>query len=135
MNPKPISPVFNGCYTITNRTTGEHRTFRIRTQGKDSAFASCKRILSLLMGSNNEHDYRGFAFVGRDGSIRLWRKMDLPHYRAYARLIRWTLVEPRAEALAKYEIQAEGRCIVCNRKLTHPDSIKTGIGPICAQRE
>jgi len=29
-------------------------------------------------------------------------------------------------------ILREGRCIRCNRKLTHPDSILSGIGPECA---
>jgi hypothetical protein len=25
-----------------------------------------------------------------------------------------------------------GRCRICNRRLTHPDSVATGIGPECA---
>ena len=32
-----------------------------------------------------------------------------------------------------FEIMHEGRCCRCNRTLTHPDSIKTGIGPECAK--
>lgn len=33
-----------------------------------------------------------------------------------------------------YALQVEGRCYVCNRKLTTPESIEFGIGPICAAR-
>ena len=33
-----------------------------------------------------------------------------------------------------YELQLEGRCVVCNRKLTHPESIRLGIGPECGNR-
>lgn len=25
-----------------------------------------------------------------------------------------------------------GRCLVCSRKLTHPESVAAGIGPVCA---
>ena len=28
----------------------------------------------------------------------------------------------------------EGTCAVCNRPLTEPESIKTGIGPICREK-
>lgn len=31
-----------------------------------------------------------------------------------------------------FTIMGEGRCIRCNRLLTEPNSIKTGIGPVCA---
>lgn len=36
---------------------------------------------------------------------------------------------------SKYELLHEGRCLCCNRKLTDPISIQTGIGPVCAGRE
>jgi len=33
-----------------------------------------------------------------------------------------------------YTILRESRCVSCNRKLTHPESIRLGIGPECAGR-
>ena len=33
-----------------------------------------------------------------------------------------------------YTIRHNGRCFVCGRELTDPNSIATGIGPICATR-
>lgn len=39
--------LFNGFYTIRNRQTGEHRTFRIATQAEDARFAPGERIVSL----------------------------------------------------------------------------------------
>jgi hypothetical protein len=32
-----------------------------------------------------------------------------------------------------YRIHLEGRCLRCNRPLTTPESIRRGIGPICAE--
>jgi hypothetical protein len=53
--------IFNGRYTIQNRTTGEHRTFIIRTQPKDSKFAPGCRVAALLTGPDNDSDanYQG----------------------------------------------------------------------------
>ena len=33
-----------------------------------------------------------------------------------------------------YRLLLEGRCVKCNKKLTKPESIRTGIGPVCAGR-
>lgn len=33
-----------------------------------------------------------------------------------------------------YTLLLEGRCVCCNRKLTDPDSIRLGIGPVCGGR-
>lgn len=33
-----------------------------------------------------------------------------------------------------YKLLVEGRCYVCNKRLTTPESIETGIGPVCARR-
>jgi hypothetical protein len=135
-NGRPCSPIFNGTYTIQNRETGEHRTFRIRTQGKDSSFAPGRRVLSLLTGSDNTRDYTGFAFVNddADATIYVWQNRKGYVYDGYAKLLRWLLVDKAEKVLAVYEVLAESRCIVCNRPLTHPESVKTGIGPICAGR-
>lgn len=33
-----------------------------------------------------------------------------------------------------YRLLLEGRCLVCNRKLTEPESIRLGVGPKCGGR-
>lgn len=33
-----------------------------------------------------------------------------------------------------YELQLEGRCAICNRRLTNPESIRFGIGPECRSK-
>ena len=135
--------IFNGRYTIQNRTTGEHRTFVIRTQPKDAKFAPGTRVAALLTGPDNDSDasYQGFGFVNEDG-IRVWtakrgtpdgKKSAWEHYAAML----WSLAvdaghSPYAE---KYSFLMEGRCIKCNRVLTEPESIRSGIGPVCAGRE
>ena len=115
----------NGEITITNPATGGHRTLRIKTA--QSGGLKGKRILSLLIGQDNENDYLGIGFVN-DDNIQIWNKYKNSQY------------EKIAKCLLKIEekgliAQFSTVCRVCNRKLTDPISIKTGIGPTCSGRQ
>jgi hypothetical protein len=129
----------NGRYTIKNRRSGEHRTFEIKTQAKDAAFAAGKRVVAVLTGPDNTADYKGFGFV-EDHGIVVWKSRrgepgKKSSFEWYADML-WSLAldagsSPYAEG---YEFLMEGTCLVCNRVLTEPDSIKTGIGPTCREK-
>jgi len=135
--------IFNGKYTIQNRTTGEHRTFMVKTQAEDAKFAPGTRVVALLTGSDNDSDasYQGFGFVNLDG-IRVWSsKRGTPDgkksaWEWYAEML-WSLAVDagHSEYADRYTLLMEGRCVKCNRVLTEPESIRTGIGPVCAGRE
>ena len=128
----------NGRFTLRNKTTGEHRTFQIRTQKQDAKFAAGKRIIGLLDGPDNTASYRSFGFVNNNGIV-VWKKfrgmMKISAFDMFARML-WQiattgkLVTPKGE----YELMVEKRCLRCNRVLTHPESLDLGIGPECAGR-
>jgi hypothetical protein len=120
----------NGTYTLENTESGDHRTFRIRTILKGDLEG--KRVVELLTGSDNTSDYTGFAFFNDDGRINVWRKKRETVYDQYARMLESHFAGRLPE---KYNVLHEGRCLKCNRKLTTPESIKTGIGPVCAGKE
>ena len=142
----PVIP-WNGCFTIKRIETGEHRTFRIRTQSADAKFAPGKRIVSLLTGPSNENDYQGFGFVA-DWGIQVWQRhrsdkgKPRTPWEWYADMLISMLREYDGGDVVtgatyrdrRYEIRYEKRCRVCNRTLTTPESIDAGIGPICAGR-
>jgi hypothetical protein len=128
--------ISNGTFTVQNRLTGEHRTFRIRTQKEDASFAPGKRVVALLTGNDNETAYTGFGFVTEDG-IAVWSsKRSAGGYTAYAALL-WSLAVDScfSQYAEKYSLTASKKCIRCNRKLTTPESLAAGIGPECAGRE
>lgn len=138
--PEQASTILNGTYTVASARSGKHRTFSIRTQPDDSKFAPGKRVIALLTGPDNEGDYTPFGFVD-DQKITVWRskrgQAEPSAYETYARLI-WSLATRGEESEARragYTLLVEGRCIRCNRKLSDPTSIRTGIGPVCAGRE
>jgi len=136
--------LYNGVYTMENEK-GEHRTFRIRTQPEDANFAPGERIVSLLTGPDNVYDYQGFGFLKADGSIILWKKYRNHTFEYYRELL-YTLslyieqsdieeVEAEIEYRGRsYKVMVSKRCIRCNRELTTPESIRAGIGPVCAEK-
>jgi hypothetical protein len=132
--------VFNGTYTVIS-PTGDHRTFQIKTQKETSRFCPGKRVVSILNGPNNEADYLGFGFV-EDGGINVWsaRKSNRPTYPSlweqYAKML-WSLITEGEQSrfyVKGARIEVSKRCLICNRKLTHPASLEKGIGPECDGR-
>ncbi len=126
--------LFNGTFTINNPRTGEHRTLRIRTQKKDASFAPGERIISLLIGSDNTNDYKGFGFV-TDAGIVVWRKYRSESKYEKLATILWSLWNQRqASPYAKFGLTLieSCRCVFCNRPLTDTLSALTGVGPECA---
>lgn len=119
----------NGEITVVNTNTGNHRTFRIRTQSEDSNFAPCSRVLSVLTGSDNTNDYTGIGFVtgNANAPVRLWKKCDTELNRKYVNI----LIHPEKFEAKGVHFKFASRCRKCNRKLTDPTSIDLGIGPVC----
>lgn len=114
----------NGIVTVKNPVTGNHRTFRIHTVKKGNLTG--KRILSILIGPDNENDYLPIAFVG-DKAIHIWKKYQLSQYERVA------LSLLKIEKFG-FEVNFDGKCRVCNRTLTTPDSVELGIGPECRKK-
>ena len=116
----------NGEITVHNTRTGGHRTFMVKTARRGGLKG--KRILSVLV---NGSDYEGFAFVGDNGQINVWRRFRGGIHEQYAKL----LSSPEKGQRSGLHYRYAGTCRCCNRTLTNPDSIISGIGPVCRARE
>jgi hypothetical protein len=146
--------VANGTFTLI-WPDGRHKTFAIKTmesaekqkaRGK-APFAPGKRVISLMTGADNETSYTKFGFV-YDNRISIWPSIRAA-VKPQARRV-WnegkiedqvklfwylaTLGEKSRFYAAGYRLEASKRCVVCNRKLTNPQSLETNIGPECAMR-
>jgi len=121
--------IHDGFYTIV--TGNSHRTFRVRTNDKDSAFAPGRQVIGYLYGPDNSSDYINFAFVGQ-GRIFPWKRFSTgyDHILAAARY----LVEGDQDAAGKMYAVQSGCCYRCNRLLTTPESIAAGLGPYCRNK-
>jgi len=125
----------NGTYTIIlDAATDAYRTIRLADAPAHFNAAPGTQIASYLNGADNDSDYKGFAFV-IGTQIKLWkqfaasaRDQKLPILTALDTLV--TSADPIAH-MREYVLRS-ARCGVCGRKLTTPDSIRLGIGPVCA---
>ncbi len=133
---RSVVKLFNGRYTIQSAQTGEHRTFWVKRQDDKAEFAPGKRVVYLLTGSQNDDpdSYTAFGFA-EDWGIKIFPSKRFPRWIQFADLL-WTLAldgafSPWADK--GYSILMEGACARCNRPLTTPESIRRGIGPICAE--
>ena len=129
---KPFNIVtHNGLITVrSTKGTGEHRTIRIHTQSKDAKFAPGQRVAQLLVGPDNESDYRAFGFVTIDGRICLFKKHREERFYQWMKAF---MENP--ERFPSVEFNFEGHCRRCGRLLSDPLSCEIGLGPTCRELE
>lgn len=120
----------NATFTLVSPATGARFTYRVRRPDEDSPW-----FVSLLTGPDNEGDYRYLGFT-RDGAELRWsRKSCAGEDAASFKAIAWVLARlARGLDLRGVEVWHLGRCGRCGRSLTVPESIASGLGPICAER-
>jgi hypothetical protein len=123
--------VADGWYTIVG-PKGGHRTLRLQTVQDDKS-DGVKQWLAYLSGSDNEGDYTSIGFI-HGNEVSLFRKNE-GKYSDIVAAARFLV--RNAANIGEYGKQyalRSGKCYVCNRKLTTPESIAAGIGPVCAAK-
>lgn len=73
--------------------------------------------------------WKGYTFLKVQSSDEFWKVSSLTRVASVLEAIAFNV----EKALAEYGHQ-KGRCGICNRTLTDPESIARGIGPVCADR-
>jgi hypothetical protein len=140
IDPEPVRrtpthiDVQDGIFTVV-LDSGAYRTIRL-CHGDDDA--SEVQFVSFLSGSDNESSYTCCGFI-KQNVYRWTRKYADQHSAAtpLSQCVRFLITatpERRHEFGVAYA-KASGRCYVCNRTLTTPESIEAGIGPVCAGRQ
>ena len=117
--------LFNGHLTVTNPTTGGVQIYRIRTEKWGPKRNKRKvRVVAKKVG----RDFESFAIVNGEGEVKPFRKFDDKTHRAHASIV----ANPEGW-ISKHGFgyQVECTCRECGRELTDPDSIRSGIGPVC----
>ncbi len=122
-------------FTVKSKVTGKHFTFKAIASKLDM-MKGCYSIF-VLTGPDNasNYTYMGMVDTRRNGNLIRTRKSkvgpDSPSFKAF----RWVYGRLLQDLpLTDCTIQHEGKCGKCGRKLTHPDSLESGIGPECAKR-
>jgi hypothetical protein len=130
-------------FTVVSKRTGERRTLRCRrapTRPTDPEDRAPGYFVDTLVGPDNDHDFRYLGFViETTGTWDVRFKMNRDNWGAEAwRVARWffsNLQWKDAKLLEQAEVWHRGRCGRCGRTLTVPESIASGLGPVCAAKE
>jgi len=121
-------------FTVKSNATGKHFTYKLSAP-KEKDVKKQIHFVSLLTGANNETDYRFFGTIFDKAVYKHDRKnrisTDAPGVVAFTWLLRNL---QKGTVNGQVEIYHEGKCCRCGRKLTHPESIETGLGPECGKR-
>jgi hypothetical protein len=103
-------------------------TFRIARNGNAESRAT--HYVYVLHGPDNDHDYRFVGGITADGFYRSGKSpigADAPSVQAFG----WWWRNIESPQVTVYHA---GTCGRCGRTLTTPESIRTGLGPVCVER-
>ena len=125
----------NARVTLVSERTGTRFTFQIKASAPDGSGRDPVHFVGVLSSADNLDGYRFLGTIFGGADFRLGRNStigaDAPSAKAWA----WVWKYLRADLLPPgCQIWHEGRCGRCARVLTVPESIASGIGPICAGR-
>lgn len=124
--------------TLRNAASGNRFTYRVERAPAREGKPGNAFFVSVLDGPENTRDYAfiGTVFDGRrfapgkPGKSRV--SADAPSARVFAAVF---AVLASGRLPRGVEVWHEGRCCVCGRPLTTPESIAAGIGPWCAEQQ
>lgn len=117
----------NSIFTLESGQTGNRFTYRVR-KAKDRKGLY---FVSVLKGRDNDNDYVYVGILTRAG-VKLTKASKHRKDSLCVKALDFFMkhLQNIPDALHVYH---EERCCCCGRRLTTPESIKSGIGPECAR--
>jgi len=121
-------------FTVRSKETGKHFTYKLVTPKKQDERRPV-HFVKLLTGPDNDSSYTFFASIFDKQVYKHGRKTKITPEAPGVVAFTWLLRNLQKGTVAdRVEIFHEGICCRCGRKLTHPESIESGIGPECSNR-
>jgi len=119
----------NAIFTVSSKD--EHYTYRISKKKDERS----PLFIGLLTGPDNEKNYTYMGCLLNDGTVKLTVNSKFKSDSLPVLVLEWAIRKVwKKEILpAGYAVQHKGKCCVCGRTLTLPESINAGIGPSCSK--
>lgn len=131
----------NATFTLVSTATGKRYTFKIQRPKPRNADedVSGKWFAKLLTGPENTRDYSYCGMIIREGESLKYivtRAAKLAADSEPQKALRWIVAHLDADRPFPPELEFwhVGACGMCGRALTVPESIASGLGPVCAGR-
>lgn len=123
-----------GKFTLVSKKTGKRFTYHIKTAKAKDNNSTPLMFVRVLDGPCNQSDYRYIGFINPDNVGLIAGRKGLPNADSF-RALNWAIHKfAAAEMPDELEIWHSGACGACGRELTVPESIATGLGPVCAKK-
>lgn len=118
----------NALFTILNKDTGNYFTYRVKKHKDDDVW-----FVQVL----NVHDYTFIGTCFEDKKFKHSTNSDLGLDNQKVKTFDWFLDKYFHEQnkFPQVEVYHHGRCGHCYKTLTTPESIKSGIGPVCGGKK
>lgn len=129
----------NATFTVVNETTGNRFTFRVRNAafGKKDV-TSDVFFVSVLTGQDNNSAYTflGSFFNNKNKIYRRSEKSRVSGEALSSKVVTWFFNNfiGNDGNYPTVKVYHAGKCGKCGKKLTTPESIKSGLGPYCGNR-
>ena len=121
-----------GTCTIESKVTGVRFTYKMK-RPKGERKDNGPVFIYVLTGSDNNHDYTFAGTLWHQYGYNHSRKSGMAENAPSIKAFRW-FIKGINSSLKQANFYHEGTCCRCGRKLTVPESIKSGIGPECAKK-
>jgi hypothetical protein len=119
-------------FTLQSVKTNKHFTYKIEKADRGNIM-----FVSVMCGpeNNDRHSYRYFGFFKGPEFIYGKDKAKVAQNAESVVAFEWFWRNVNRNRLPEtVRFWHEGRCGCCHKKLTTPESISTGIGPVCAEK-
>lgn len=128
----------NATFTVVNENTGNRATFRVRQAKANPSI----HYVQVMVGSDNESSYEYIGHVWKQNEYNLnLTRLRFPAANMYkattgANIFKYIFRKLMSSTGLPENVQLlhAGKCGACGRKLTTPESIEIGLGPICDGR-
>lgn len=124
----------NATFTVLNETTGNRFTFRIRKAGwNTSEIKHDTFFISVLTGSDNNSSYTFLGTFFNKFGYKHSIKSRIGLESGSNKVIDW-FFKSYISNMSLYptvKVFHSGKCGKCGKKLTTPESVKSGLGPYC----
>ena len=123
----------NSTFTVSN-PKGEHYTFKV-TKSKHSNLNGMYSFFIKVLTGPDIYTYLGMVVSPHDGYGHVTRASKFNILSLPFKVSNWAVRHVFSDVPLPdgYKVDHAGKCGRCGRKLTTPESIKLGLGPICAR--
>jgi hypothetical protein len=130
-------------FTLVSLRTGVRFTYKVRVKKSDRGKMTADQVtyfINLLRGPDNTADFTYMGVVRNNPPRFFWTaasgkvSREAPAYKALLWMLDAMAHERHGVLGRTLEIWHEGRCGCCGKLLTVPESIASGLGPVCEVR-